>query len=72
MKISAKELAKQLNLSAATVSMVLNNKPGISQATRNLVLDAAKSYGYVEQKNPDGELHRETIHFIIYKDCKKL
>ncbi len=30
MSISAKELAQKLNISAATVSMVLNRKPGIS------------------------------------------
>lgn len=67
MNISAKELAEKLNLSAATVSMVLNNKPGISQATRELVLEAAKSYGYTETKNPDEKIRRDVIHFIIYK-----
>ena len=46
MSISAKELAKRLNISAATVSMVLNKKPGISEKTRNLVIEAAKEYGY--------------------------
>ena len=30
MNISAKELAKLINVSPATVSMVFNNKPGIS------------------------------------------
>ena len=34
MNISAKELAKLINVSPATVSMVFNNKPGISDATR--------------------------------------
>ena len=38
MNISAKELAKLINVSPATVSMVFNNKPGISEATRELVL----------------------------------
>ena len=38
MNISAKELAKLINVSPATVSMVFNNKPGISDATRELVL----------------------------------
>ena len=46
MSISAKELAQKLNISAATVSMVLNRKPGISEKTRNLVLEAAREYGY--------------------------
>ena len=46
MSITAKELAKKLNLSAAAVSMALNNKPGVSTATRRMVLDAAEKYGY--------------------------
>ena len=43
MGITAKELARKLNLSAAAVSMALNHKPGVSTATRQLVLDAAGS-----------------------------
>ena len=39
MGITAKELARKLNLSAAAVSMALNHKPGVSTATRQLVLD---------------------------------
>lgn len=34
MSITAKQLAKKLGLSAAAVSMALNNKPGVSQETR--------------------------------------
>lgn len=66
MNISSKELARILNLSPATVSMALNNKPGISEATRSLVLETARSYGYHEKKSsrPSG---RNIIHFIIYK-----
>ena len=46
MAITAKELAKKLNLSATAVSMALNNKPGVSTETRNKVLQAAEKYGY--------------------------
>lgn len=34
MRIKAKEIAKELDLSPATVSMVLNNRPGVSEKTR--------------------------------------
>lgn len=34
MSITAKFIAKQLNLSAAAVSMALNNKPGVSTETK--------------------------------------
>lgn len=78
MNISAKEIAEKLNLSAATVSMVLNNKPGISQATRDLVLETASAYGYKprasrsaaapnDEKASASDARREIIHFIIYK-----
>lgn len=65
MSITAKELAKKLNISAATVSMVLNRKPGISDETRTLVLNEAKKYGYDFSKlrQPSGGF----IYFIIYK-----
>ena len=43
MGITAKELARKLNLSAAAVSMALNHKPGVSTATRQLVLDSVQS-----------------------------
>ena len=46
MSITAKELAKKLNLSAGGVSMALNNKPGVSTDTRRRILDAADRYGY--------------------------
>lgn len=46
MSITAKELAKQLNLSEAAISMALNNKPGVSTLTRKRVLEAAASAGY--------------------------
>lgn len=65
MAISAKELAQKLNISAATVSMVLNHKPGISEATRQMVLNAAKEYGYQFKKAPEDPDTR-TIQIVIY------
>lgn len=67
MSISAKELAQKLNISAATVSMVLNKKPGISEKTRSLVLTAAKEYGYDFSKLGEPENQKGTIQFVIYK-----
>lgn len=42
MAITAKELAKELGLSQAAVSMALNNKPGVSTATRRQVIEGAQ------------------------------
>jgi len=69
MTITAKELSKKLNISAAAVSMALNNKPGVSTTTRRLILDTAEKYGYDFTRV--SEKHTVTaagsIHFIIYK-----
>ncbi|QHQ62153.1 substrate-binding domain-containing protein [Anaerocolumna sedimenticola] len=67
MSISAKELAEILNLSPATVSMVLNNKPGISEKTRKIVLDTAADRGYQSSKKQLQKSINRTIQFVIYK-----
>ena len=46
MAMTAKELAAKLGLSEAAVSLALNNKPGVSTATRKRVLEAAREIGY--------------------------
>jgi len=43
--MKVKELAEILDLSPATVSLVLNNRPGISEATRKKVKDAVIELG---------------------------
>lgn len=46
MSITAKELAARLGLSEAAVSMAMNNKPGVSTATRKRILETAQELGY--------------------------
>lgn len=46
MKVNAKTIAKELNISAAAVSMALNNKPGVSEETRAKVFEAANKLGF--------------------------
>jgi len=41
-----KEIAKACNVSIATVSNIINNKPGASEATRDFVLKKAKELNY--------------------------
>lgn len=67
MGITAKELAKKMNLSATAVSMALNGKPGVSTQTRNRIIKEAEKYGYdfsrlAMKKNKSGE-----IYCIIYR-----
>lgn len=67
MGITAKELAKKLNISAAAVSMALNNKPGVSTTTRNQVMDAALEYGYDFSRISHKQVVSGSIYFVIYK-----
>lgn len=67
MSISAKELAEKLNISAATVSLVLNNKPGISEKTRELVMATAHEYGFDFSRLAAKNASSGNICLVIYK-----
>lgn len=70
MAITAKELAKKLGISEAAVSMALNNKPGVSIATRNKVIEAAERFGYDFSRISESTLVssiKGNITFAIYK-----
>ena len=45
--MTVRELAKQIGVSPATISIVLNGKKGVSEETRKKVLDALKTYQYM-------------------------
>lgn len=45
--VTIKEIAKACGVSVATVSNILNKKPGASEATRELVLSTAKEMNYL-------------------------
>lgn len=57
MRIKSKDIAKELNLSPATVSLVLNGRPGVNEKTRKKVLD------YMENLT--------TKKYRIHHDCVK-
>ena len=67
MPITAKELAQKLNLSPAAISMALNNKPGVSIATKKLVLETADKYGYDFSRLAKKHNIKGNICFIMYK-----
>ncbi len=67
MAITAKELAKKLNLSATAVSMALHNKPGVSTATRDQVIRAAEKYGYDFTRLSLKNGNTGDIYCIIYR-----
>lgn len=68
MAITAKALAKRLGLSESAVSLALNQKPGVSTATRNRVLEAAWEFGYdFSRINAAAPQSSGSIYFIVYK-----
>lgn len=67
MSITAKELAQKLGLSAAAVSIALNNKPGVSRQTRQMVLDAAEREGYDFSRISAKGKASGSLYFVLYK-----
>ena len=64
MKITIKEIAKEANVSIATVSMVINKKDSnITDATRNRVLEVVKKYNYIPNAMA-GSLVTQRTHII--------
>ena len=66
MPVKAKEIAKMLGISPASVSLVLNNKPGVSEATRKKVISAMKENGCEELLSNVSE-NAKSILFLVYR-----
>lgn len=63
-----KEIAKQLNISPASLSLILNNKPGVSDSTRTAILAQIKEMGleHLIKKAPTA-VAANNLCFLIYK-----
>lgn len=46
MKVTIKDIAQVADVSVSAVSLALNNKPGVSDATRRRILETAEELGY--------------------------
>lgn len=75
MSMKAKDLAKLLQVSPATISLVLNNKPGISDGLRHTLIEKIKALGYEDMLHtgnkdfvsPSDKAQR-AIAYLIYTD----
>jgi LacI family transcriptional regulator len=67
MSITAKEIAARLGVSAATVSMVLNNRPGIGEATKQKILDMVQELGYEKKQLRIVQARPQSLNLVIYK-----
>lgn len=65
-RVTMKDIAEKLNLSINAVSLALNDKVGVSEETRKLVIKTAEEMGYFEE-NPSflSKSHLKNICLII-------
>lgn len=64
--MTVRELAKLIGVSPATISIVLNGKNGVSEATRKKILDAVEKYGYT----PPVRRAKTSKDVLLIKYCK--
>ena len=68
MALKLKDVADRLKISSATVSLVLNNKPGVSGETRQRVMKLIQEMGYDTNILSKPALkNNRSIRFVIYK-----
>lgn len=68
MTYKAKDLAKAMGISQSTVSLVLNNRPGISDTLRYQVLDKAREMGILDDRNTSpSDMTMRKIAFLVLK-----
>lgn len=66
MKVTAKQIAEKLGISAAAVSMALNNKPGVSMEMQHKIIDTATQMGYDFSRINTKKEKSNKIAFIFF------
>lgn len=64
MSTTIRDVAKKANVSPATVSLVLNRKPGVGKETREKVLAVVKTLGYKPGSYPSKGNASGTVRFL--------
>lgn len=72
--MTIREIAKELKVSPSTVSLVLNNRKGVSEKTRAAVMSSLLENGYslATQTKPHADKPRLSIRLLKYKKHSKL
>ncbi len=66
MALKVKDIANMLGVSPSTVSLVLNNRPGISESTRQRIFDKLTELGY-SNMIPKATTNYPNLRLVIYK-----
>ena len=66
MRITAKEIAKMLDVSPSAVSLALNGRPGVSDAMRKLIVNTAAKYNYTVRPSQNPLPAVRNISYVIY------
>ncbi|MDG5789900.1 LacI family DNA-binding transcriptional regulator [Evansella sp. AB-P1] len=62
-----KDIAKLANVSTSAVSLAINGKPGLSEATREKILKIAQEHGYSpRQLVSEGQKNNKILRFIAF------
>lgn len=69
--VTMEEIAKKLNISLATVSLAMNNRPNVNKDTKKLVIKTAKEMGYDFGKRVRNEKKHLNITLITIKDLRE-
>jgi len=63
MKVKARQIARDLGVSTATVSLAINNKPGVNEATKRRILDYIRR---VEMEHEVEERKDKFVKMLLY------
>ena len=64
--MTVREIARQVGVAASTVSLVLNNKPGVRRETREKIVKVLLQNGYSIRENTAKPVTQGEIRFIRY------
>lgn len=70
--VTIKDIAEQLGISSATVSLALNNRPGVNPQTKQKVMDLVQKLNYTGTAVNKVHKNRGVLNFLVYKRYGKI
>ena len=70
--VKIKDIAEKLGISSATVSMALNDRPGVNAQTKQRVMELVKKLNYTGSTTKKIPQNNGVINFLVYKRFGKI